>query len=287
MIRLFIIGLLFLMPLSAHSQTPSPSPSILRQTQQNKTERQNTKSNEHQRKTNDSPISFNITGTVNTKGEINNIAKKTDYESLTNGLLVFFNFLLAIFTFGLYRSTEKLWKAGYNQMQITQESVDLARKELILTQRPILRVSTVIISRVVLHGEKPGLVAIGKPINIQFYISNVGGTPATITNIGCWRHNSASTTPLPMERPYEGKSGNISIMQILNPGESIPITFTSEPMNVDHQGVILGQYNVYVMGWIEYRDDLKINRRFNFCRKYDPVKGRFFPVADDDYENQY
>ena len=90
-----------------------------------------------------------------------------------------------------------------------------------------------------------------------------------------------------MERPYEGENGNIPIMQILNPGESIPIAFTSEPMNVDHQGVMLGTYSVYIMGWIEYRDDLKINRRLNFCRQYDPTKGRFFPVADTDYENQY
>ncbi len=275
MIRLFIIGLLFLMPLVAHSQPPSPSPT-------KSIEKPNARSEKKQPTTN---IASQLSATIPHKPSSISTNEEHENKSSPDWWLVGFTGGLFLITGILAWYTARLWQTTKKSLDITKESVDLAKKELILTQRPILRVSTIIISRTVLSGEKPGLVAIGKPVNGQFYVANVGGTPATITNIGCWVH--AFSTPLPMKRPYEGENGNITITQILNPGESTPITFISEPLGVDHQSVMVGTFRIYVMGWIEYRDDLKINRRLNFCRVYRATDGRFFPVDDTDYESQY
>jgi hypothetical protein len=45
----------------------------------------------------------------------------------------------------------------------------------------------------------------------QFYVVNVGGAPAKITESGCWVIWKANEQPfpgLPMRRPYEGQDGN-------------------------------------------------------------------------------
>ena len=44
------------------------------------------------------------------------------------------------------------------------------------------------------------------------------------------------------------------------------------------------------MGWVQYTDDLNNQRRTSFCREYRSAHpgtlGRFFPVADPDYEHE-
>ena len=43
--------------------------------------------------------------------------------------------------------------------------------------------------------------------------------------------------------------------------------------------------NVFILGWIEYRDDVKCKRRMAFCRRFDTMTNRFVPVDDCDYEH--
>jgi hypothetical protein len=42
---------------------------------------------------------------------------------------------------------------------------------------------------------------------------------------------------------------------------------------------------IYVMRWIEYRDEIGTPRRAAFCRCYNADTGRFFAVDDPDYEH--
>jgi hypothetical protein len=91
-----------------------------------------------------------------------------------------------------------------------------------------------------------------------------------------------------MNRPYEGKNGNSVVSGRLAPGVSIPGTFVSE--NVlgvgEPTNILQGSGRaLYVMGWIDYSDDLKVARRTSFCRRYDPSRQRFVAVDDPDYEN--
>ena len=93
-----------------------------------------------------------------------------------------------------------------------------------------------------------------------------------------------------MERPYEGKNGNypLSTKLRLRPGESLPIVFLGDNFMGEEGNDILhgtGNWNLYVMGWIEFIDDLKIKRRTAFCRKYRASDHRFVAVDNEDYEH--
>jgi hypothetical protein len=97
------------------------------------------------------------------------------------------------------------------------------------------------------------------------------------------------------DRPYEGRSGNIFFEKtILEPGESIPIPFTSDevmPLGADSvANRAIGALRVFVMGWIEYADEAGIKRRAAFCREFLKKDvwgdGRFYAVEDPDYEHE-
>lgn len=196
-----------------------------------------------------------------------------------------YTFWLMIFTGVLAVSTIGLWVVTKTSSDQVRKSVDLANKELILTQRPKLRVSAVIAKDISGRGEGPFVR--GQLVHGQFYIRNIGGTPATITDIGCWIERFGNDTYLPMKRPYEGKAGNISDKPTLSPGEPHTVTFTSEePLDVTGPAIMQKQVFLYVMGWIEYVDDLKIKRRIDFCRQYSVASHRFVAVTDPDYESK-
>ena len=123
----------------------------------------------------------------------------------------------------------------------------------------------------------------------QFYVVNVGGSPAKIAESGCWVIWKANEQPLPglpMRRPYEGKDGNNPVLGSLGPGESAPGIFQSEDyLGNEIDRVRSGNWSLYVLGWVEYTDDRDMKRRTAFCRKYDANKRRFFAAEDDpDYE---
>lgn len=192
-------------------------------------------------------------------------------------------FLLFIATMGLWYATQRLVtdtrEAGVKQLEIS-------RKTIVMTQRPKLRVRNVVAT-------DPDLPT-GHYATGQFYVSNVGGTPAHIIESHCivyW-----SSTGLPMKRPYEGENGNMPIGKItISSGESFPALFQSDTpteRRADPSKKIVGGASVYVMGWIEYQDDLNIRRRTAFCREFKQPSGqafhsaRFYPVDDLDYEHE-
>ena len=118
---------------------------------------------------------------------------------------------------------------------------------------------------------------------------NVGGTPAKITDGLChvfWDNKDT----LPMRRPYEGKDSDPLFPHVLlQPGQSFPVPFQSEEIPPsDHSNIV--ELNIYVMGWIEYADDNGTRRRTAFCRLFKRQdqwgNGRFYPVADPDYEHE-
>jgi hypothetical protein len=107
-----------------------------------------------------------------------------------------------------------------------------------------------------------------------------------------------------MERPYEGQSGNnpISPGLKLQPGQSWPGSFQSDEL-MGPEGYLIRNFDpswaIYLLGWIEYEDNLGIVRRTAFCRRYGPPSeyiprgidapvphGRFNVVRDLDYEHE-
>ena len=92
-----------------------------------------------------------------------------------------------------------------------------------------------------------------------------------------------------MSRPYEGKYPLPEVIEKIAPGSTQTAGFISErPM--DEMGTLIrngaGYWHLYVMGWVDYFDELGTRRRTAFCREFIPNKGRFFPVSDPDYEHE-
>jgi hypothetical protein len=168
-----------------------------------------------------------------------------------------------------------------------------AQRMLVLTQRPKLRVRNVVVKYPIpIHRPPFVLFEPGQPVSGQFYVVNIGGTVARIVVGDCrvyWTEQG-----LPMERPYEGQEVEMMMPPIkLEAGQSAPINFASRQVmgaEGSHIRTFAGKWRLYVLGWIEYTDDLNNPRRTAFCREYRQIPGspggRFFPIDDPDYEHE-
>ena len=190
---------------------------------------------------------------------------------------------IGIFTFTLYEATTQ-------QARITNDTLKLARDEFVASWRPKLRVRNIIASDFLTGLNEPQIFTSGHSLQYQFYVSNIGGTAARITEAFAMTFQRPSG--LPMARPYEGKSGNLPVpSETLYPGQSIPFSFTNWEIMDDSAKTIgsqvIGHQRLFVMGWIVYQDDIGIARRTAFCREFMQGPwddGRFCAVSDPDYE---
>jgi len=163
---------------------------------------------------------------------------------------------------------------------------ELSQKTLVLTQRPKLIVQDVVVKTPGNPLEQRILFQRGYSVQGEFNVVNVGGSRAIITASTCcvfW-----DSAPLPMHLPYATQNPNNRVTGELQPGTSLTGGFMSDKPMDEHATEILQasmHWTIYVMGRIEYKDDLGFIRRTAFCRKYDANGRRFFPVDDPDYEH--
>jgi hypothetical protein len=209
-------------------------------------------------------------------------------ESHNGGITALATIIIAAFT-------GTLWFATNQQATLTRQSIDLARKEFISSQRPRLRVRNIIVwnSPPSLHPRlRNDFFTAGEIPQVQFYVANVGGTDAMIA--GALAIVYKSRDGLPMKRPYEGNSGNLSLPQSpIGPGQSVPFQFKSDEA-IGHGAETIGsnvvqKLRLFVMGWVEYRDDIGIIRRTAFCREFERGPwdyGGFGRVENEDYEHE-
>jgi hypothetical protein len=201
---------------------------------------------------------------------------------------------LARFTEWLVYATIVIALIGAYQGWKLRDTVKLSREEFISTHRPKLRVRNVVVHR----RDGMGLFQDGQHVNGQFYVTNVGGTGALITGIGCWvwpkKHmGTIQSNALPMELPYEGRNPNIELKPRLKAGASCPVPFQSDVVLANGAAQQIGSPNnemggkwrLFVMGFVEYSDDTGTPRRTAFCREFSPEQ-RFIKVENEDYENE-
>jgi hypothetical protein len=193
---------------------------------------------------------------------------------------------IAFFTWTLYKATKNLWEVAQDQSKDMKATIALAH-------RPKLHIHNVVVRQPrPVHAPQPMIFAPGLFVGGQFYVVNVGGRPAKITDSHCivyWTNEG-----LAMQRPYEGKEPNqvTCLSGTLQPGETITGIFQSEnPMGPEGNNIrsCNANWRIYVMGWIEYTDDFEVKRRTAFCREYQIRReggGRFYPVEDPDYERE-
>jgi hypothetical protein len=121
---------------------------------------------------------------------------------------------------------------------------------------------------------------------IGFEISNVGGSAAVATT---YFTDSLidGTAVLPMHSPYAEHPG-FQIEIQLAPGvihRIIRPRLTETPVTFNQwEGIQRGEDHLWIIGWVDYEDELKTVRRTAFCRKWSVQHLRFLPTDDADYE---
>ncbi len=205
--------------------------------------------------------------------------------------------LLTGVTYMLVRLGREQAEAASRQIAISGQQADIQlkqqqieRMELIATHRPRLRIRNIVVKNPRPEIMRGSLFVGGDFVSGQLYVSNVGGTDATIIEhlvLVYW-----SDQGLPMERPYEGQDGYVYQSPVkLQAGQSVPIPFQSRDVieTKDIANMIRnGQHSwqLWVMGWVEYVDDSNIRRRTAFCRRYDPTSRRIVRKEDEDYDHE-
>lgn len=181
--------------------------------------------------------------------------------------------VIAIFTCCLWYSTDKLWKA-------TKESIKLGSDEIILSHPPKLRVHSVSFDLGVRSLPSQGIS--GRGSEIQCRINNIGGSDAEITES---TFGIKEFEILPQVLPY-GENYLTPERTIAPGGHTIGKV---SPDELIEDSLINNRYDkkIYFFGYIDYLDKIGTRRRAAFCRKYNPITGRFTAVEDDDYEYSY
>jgi hypothetical protein len=191
--------------------------------------------------------------------------------------------------------TGALWLTSYWQWGAIDGQAKIANENLLLQFRPKLIVRNVVVKPAMQDAriDETLLFIPNHPVGGQFYVANVGGSPATVTESLCIVHWQKG--PLPMRRPYEGLNGNNPVTGRIKAGDRRTVIFASQKI-FDLTAGALGsiqfpdvkpEWHIWIMGWIEYTDELgSSNRRTAFCRRYEPRTNRFVVVRDPDYEHE-
>jgi len=234
------------------------------------------------------------------------IRRQYDYGS-SEWWLVYLSFALVLVTTGLAIYTAKLWRAtnmlaqdakdtatrqavemqaslliSKEAVSITKESVDLARKEFISSHRPRLIVRNVTIKPPYVEGIP---YALGKPLQIEWAVVNTGDTPSKIVS------GNASLLVIDhlfdARTPYSDEPDNMKGIT-LAPGGAYTFIMQDDRIVFENPSkwhcIINKEKILYFYGFITYQDDIGIERRTAFCRKYDPAVKKFVIVNDIDYE---
>lgn len=202
----------------------------------------------------------------------------TDFWNwITKDSISFFTFVLAVVAIG--QGFLILWQ------------VRLGRQEFVANQRPKLRVRNIVVKTPHRNTiDRPPIFQDGELVSGQLYVSNIGGTAAMMVEqyiLVYWSDNE-----LPMERPYEGKSGVVfTSPPRIEAGSSLPIPFQSEtpiPSKYIANSICSGAsgWKLWVMGWVQFRDDSNLMHRTAFCRRFDTGLGRIVRREDEDYDHE-
>jgi len=224
-------------------------------------------------------------------------------------LLAAFTAVLAISTIGLWLTAigsgrkqssdmERMADIAEKQMLIAGRQTDIQQKQhaigrlqFLATHRPRLRVRHVsLIAQGDVIGHPTLFFANGNKIKGSLVVVNIGGSKAMIIET---RYRIFFTkTGLPTSAPYDENFRSDLLLpgQTLDIGESCATPIEDEIVMEPEKGEDRDirqfdreEWQIYVMGQIQYQDEGGANRFMGFCRKRKPT-GRFLPVKSPDYE---
>jgi hypothetical protein len=240
-----------------------------------------------------------------------------------NAIVALATIVLAIFTWALWNSTDKLWISAERQRnaervqrfndtrrensalaetrraaKAAEDQSILARQEFILVHRPRIHIRNIVVRhpKSVVGWTPDDIFRINEQVSGQFYIANRGDVDAWVTEI-LTMVRWYGVAHLPMERPYEGRDGDKKAIPVRIPASrSLQVTFSSSKLMDNAAANILAGaegHRLYIMGFVEYRDQAAVDRglpsrtyRTAFCRVFSATARRFVPVDDEDYEHE-
>lgn len=179
---------------------------------------------------------------------------------------------VALFTGLLFVSTLALWWATRRVWQVTNDAVQLGRKEFNVVHRPRVKVRMI---------QGP---SIDNDHNQMAWVTviNIGDTPATVLGWGCdmnwttktgnWYPPGINATLKPLD-PMELKTGRGHTFTVTTAIEHDPIDFLDDRI-------------MCIVGSIRYIDDNGNFRTTGFRRTFDRISQDWIPSPDPDEEYQ-
>jgi hypothetical protein len=170
-----------------------------------------------------------------------------------------------------------------DNVKLNRQALEISRQALILNQPPRLKVRSLEVRpRPYATGEPFNVFPLDTTIECRFLVRNTGGSRATILYSAVTLFVIPHSEPLPMVSPLTGATPNDPIIPNiqLKPGE---FTFGIFVRRTDQEETASVK-DLYVIGWVDYVDDVGNLRHTSFCRMF--VRGRFVPVNDPDYEDE-
>lgn len=290
-LTILVVLVSFLIGGSAVYSQETP-PSQVRNKRQTQTTKQNADSKGDQGKTDLLPPGFKKIEADSAKHKIENYTERHDNSPPDIDWKFYFDLLLVIFTGILSISTIFLWWHTRKIADITNQSIELTRQEFIASHPPKLRVHSMSVDDPCKEGE---------PCKIQCFITNIGGSEATIIGSNLTfrkietlaeqqRVGTETLRRLPPILPLNDHFHAVSEKPIMH-GESILATVSLDERTAEEFNRIVWygepDQSFYLYGYVDYIDGAKTARRIAFCRQFSTETGRFIAVQDDDHEYSY
>lgn len=212
---------------------------------------------------------------------------------VTDSFMVIINFILALFSALLWRSTQATGIFAEKQIALARIQTEIAEKQHSLQQslyRMALRPKLTIRNISFVEG-KENLITTNRNIwLIQFKIVNIGGSRAAII-----KSNATFIEidePFPAIPPYSADVSTVKC-HVREPGQAGPFeTLVIEDNSLTElidswhsRNVTNGDNSTfYFIGYIDYTDEINNIRRLSFCRQFNTRTKRFVEVDDTEYE---
>jgi hypothetical protein len=192
-------------------------------------------------------------------------------HSVENIITALATIAIAIFTWTLYRSSEKMWG-------LTRNSLALARAEFLSTHRPKIRIKHVWLLNEFWYDQ---------PLNVRVVCVNHGTTDAQLIEYGLDFLSVRQGRVLPPDHQFAFRR---TITTILKPGISAPFPDLVQSIDEDIEIAVRdGTADFYCVGYLHYMDGSGNVRTTAFCRRLilsKPLRssGHFVTVENLDYE---
>jgi hypothetical protein len=183
---------------------------------------------------------------------------------------------IAFIIFVLWVYISDVLKTASAQSELIRHSVELTRAALVTIYPPALIFRGFALAERS-FGEK-------QRVQVNFTVTNKGGTTATVTDTGAAVVFVQSTLP-----PDVTFAKRIVTNVTLRSGEaaSWPVASAANLTAAEMNSLYQGTTRIVCVGYFTYKDDFGTIRNSGFCRQYDLARRRWSVIVDPDYEYAY